>query len=101
MKRGQRVSRKDSDAGGDRKKSRPGDPVGGVRVTWDDGSTSYYARNQEANVRDSSRPVPPLIICSTCNSELRLFGIGPESATRTICSPSSALSADTLKCAEC
>lgn len=41
---GQRVSRKDSDAGGTVTKSRQGDPEGGVRVKRDDGSTSYYQR---------------------------------------------------------
>ena len=47
LQRGQRVTRKDSDKSGTVTQAN-----GGVKVKWDGGRTSYYSREQQANVRE-------------------------------------------------
>jgi hypothetical protein len=80
LKRGQRVSRKSSDESGDVTESGSA----GVKVKWDTGRTSYYRRDEEANVRRSTAPVRSLIVCPVCDREMRLLGIERESDVRDL-----------------
>ena len=80
LKRGQRVSRKESDESGDVTEV----DSGGVKVKWDAGRTSYYTRDQQANIRRSPAPVQTLIACPSCKREMRLLGIEHESDSRDL-----------------
>ena len=80
LKRGQRVSRKDSKASGSVTAS---DSVG-VKVKWDSGRKSYFRRDKAANVQRSTEPVRSLIACPVCNREMRLLGIEHESDLRDL-----------------
>jgi hypothetical protein len=88
LKRAQRVSRKDSNRSGNVTEA----DSRGVKVTWDTDHTSYYTRDQQANVRRSTQPVQPLIACPTCKRDMCLIGIERESDVRDLF---------TFECAEC
>jgi hypothetical protein len=88
LKRGQRVSRKKSDASGNITEASER----GVKVKWDTGETSYYTGDEQAGVRASTKPVKSLVACPICKREMRLLGIEPESDARDLF---------TFECTEC